>query len=233
MQRHGIIDSFNAAIEGFIYVLKSQRNMRIHFLLGVMFLLLGIYLNFTRFEIIALGITITLVLLSEMVNTSIELMMDLVAPNFNPVARIIKDVCAGAVMVASINAVVVGYMLFFKPIVGKELGIAIKAIKGSQWHVSFICLIVVIGMVITGKLFFHRGTPLRGGMPSGHSAIAFSIWTIAAFVTANELMIFLVLLLALLVAQSRVETGIHTLWDVIVGGLLGITLTTFIFQLIG
>lgn len=233
MQRHGIVDSFNAAIEGFIYVLKSQRNMRIHFLLGVMFLLIGIYLNFGRFELIALGVTISFVLLAEMINTSIELMMDLIAPNFNPVARIIKDISAGAVMVASLNALIVGYLLFFKPMIGKDLGMAIKAIKGSQWHVSFICLIVVIGMVITGKLFFQRGTPLRGGMPSGHSAIAFSIWTIAAFVTANELVIFLVLLLAILVAHSRVETGIHTVWDVIVGGLLGISLTTFIFQLIG
>lgn len=233
MQRHGIVESFNAAIEGFIYVLKSQRNMRIHFLLGVLFLLIGIYLNFGRFELIALGVTISLVLLTEMINTSIELIMDLVAPNFNPVARIIKDISAGAVMVASLNAVIVGYLLFFKPMVGKDLGLAIRAIKGSQWHVSFICLIVVIGMVITGKLFFHRGTPLRGGMPSGHSAIAFSIWTIAAFVTANELVIFLVLLLAILVAQSRVETKIHTVWDVVVGGLLGISLTTFIFQLIG
>jgi len=224
------VESFNAAVEGFIYVLRTERNMRIHFLAAFFFILLGIYLNFNYLEIIALIVTISLVLASEMFNTAVELIVDMVKSEFHPIARIIKDIGAGAVLITSVNAVIVGYILFSKKI-PFNVAAAMDNIRSSPWHVTFITLILVFGTSILGKLFFHKGTPLRGGMPSGHSAIAFSIWTIIVFLTKNSIVIALTFLLAFLIARHRIKDSVHTIWEVIAGGILGVLLTTLVFQL--
>ncbi|MDP3804321.1 MAG: diacylglycerol kinase [Candidatus Omnitrophota bacterium] len=230
MEERKFVESFNAAVEGFIYVLKTERNMRIHFLAAFFFLILGIYLNFTYLEIVALSVTISMVLGSEMVNTAIEYIVDMVKAEFHPIARIIKDIGAGAVLITSINAVVVGYILFSKKF-PFDVGLAMKNVRESPWHVTFIALILVFGTSVIGKLIFHRGTPLRGGMPSGHAAIAFSIWTIIMFMTRNSIVIALSFMMAFLIARHRIKDSVHTFWEVLAGAILGVLLTTFVFQL--
>lgn len=228
MQR--FIESFNAAVEGFIYVLKTERNMRAHFLAAFFFILLGIYLSFSAAEVMILAITITFVLVVEMINTAIELTVDMVKPEFHPLARIIKDVSAGAVLLTSINAAIVGYTLFARR-VPFNIDTQMMNIRQSPWHMTFIALILVFGMSIIGKIIFHRGTPLRGGMPSGHSAIAFAIWVIIAFFTNNSIVIILSFLMAFLIARHRIKDAVHTIWEVVAGAILGILLTTFVFQI--
>lgn len=206
--------------------------MRIHILVAILILLLGIWLNLGKTELILLSFAIALVLLSEMVNTTAELIINLVTERFNPLARIIKDVAAGVVLIASVNAVVVGYLIFSKyfsiPI---EAGIV--SIRGAPWHIAFICFALILSLAIIGKLIFRRGTPMLGGMPSVHSALAFSIWMIITFVTKMGLVAFLVFLMAVMVAQSRVWKGIHNAWEVIAGGILGISITVILFQIFG
>ena len=231
MEQYNLIQSFNCAIEGFIYVLKTQRNMRIHFLLAVLILLLGIYLNFTGLEIMILCVAIAFVLLSEMVNTALELTIDLVSDKFHPLARKIKDVSAGAVLIASLNALIVGYLLFSERLkFSVEYGIL--RIKQSPWHITFISLIIVLALVVTFKVFFHKGTPMRGGMPSGHSAAAFSMWTVIVLSTGNGLIMVLSLVMAILIARSRLSRSIHNVWEIVAGGALGILVTTLVFQLL-
>jgi len=230
MQERRFVESFNAAVEGFIYVLKTERNMRIHFLAAFFFVLLGIYLNFTYLEISALAFAIALVLATEMVNTAIELTIDMVKAEFHPMARIIKDIGAGAVLLASINAVIIGYILFSKKI-PFNVETRMANVRQSPWQVTFIALILVFGLSIIGKLIFHKGTPLRGGMPSGHAAIAFSIWTVIAFLTNNSIVISLAFLMAFLIARHRIKDAIHTLWEVVAGAILGVLATTLVFQL--
>ncbi|MBU0605578.1 MAG: phosphatase PAP2 family protein, partial [Candidatus Omnitrophica bacterium] len=104
-------------------------------------------------------------------------------------------------------------------------------IRSSPWHLTFMALILVFGSSILGKIIFHKGTPLRGGMPSGHSAIAFAIWTIIAFFSNNSIVIALAFLMAFLIARHRVKDAVHTVWEVIVGAILGILLTTVVFQI--
>lgn len=225
-----VVESFNAAIEGFIYVLRTQRNMRVHFLSTLFILLLAIYLNFTSAEILILCITITVVLAAEMINTAMELVVDMVKSEFHPIARVIKDISAGAVLLASINAVIVGYLLFASKFpFNIEEGVV--RIRQSPWHLTFTSLILVFGTVLIGKVVFHRGTPLRGGMPSGHAAIAYSIWTIIAFLTNNSIVTILTFLMAFLIARHRIRDSIHTIWEVVAGAILGVLLTTLVFQI--
>lgn len=234
MERRKLTESFNSAIEGFIFVLKSQRNMRLHFLTAVLVILAGIYLNLSKIELLLLSTAISFVLLAEMFNTAVELVIDLITDTFHPIARIIKDITAGCVLIAAINSVLTGYLIFSKIFSGAaDLSINFLSLKQATWHITFISLVVVLVLVILTKAFFRKGKPLRGGMPSGHSAIAFSIWTIIALNTANNLLTILSFFLAALVAQSRARQKIHTLWEVISGSLLGIIITLLIFQVLG
>ena len=230
MQERRFVESFNAAVEGFIYALRTERNMRIHFLAAFFLLLLGIYLNFTYLEIVALCVTITLVLVSEMVNTALELIVDMIKSDFHPIARVVKDVSAGVVLLASINGIIVGYILFSRKIPFNVTD-AMETIRNSPWHITFIALILVFGSTIIGKMLSHKGTPLRGGMPSGHAAIAFSIWTIIVFLTNNSIVIVLAFLMAFLIARHRVKDSIHTIWEVAAGGVMGVLFTTLVFQI--
>jgi diacylglycerol kinase (ATP) len=230
MQERRFVESFNASVEGFIYVLKTERNMRVHFLAALFFILLGIYLNFTSSELLVLCVTVTLVLASEMLNTAVELIVDMIKSEFHPIARIIKDVSAGVVLLASINAVVVGYMLFLAkmPFNVKD---AMENVRRSPWHVTFIALILVFGATIVGKMLSRKGTPLRGGMPSGHAAIAFAIWTIIVFLTKNSIVIVLTFLMAFLIARHRVKDSVHTIWEVAAGSIMGALVTMLVFQI--
>jgi diacylglycerol kinase (ATP) len=231
MQENRFVQSLNAAVEGFIYVMKTERNMRIHFFIGLFVMLAGIYLNLPLTELMVLFVTIALVLVTEMINTALELVVDMVQTEFHPIARVIKDVAAGAVLLTAINAIIVGYALFSRKL-PFNIEDGITRLKMSSWHPTFIALILVLAATIVGKTFLHRGTPLRGGMPSGHSAVAFSIWTIIAFMTNNLVVIVLSFILSFLVARHRIKDNIHNIWEVVVGAVLGILVTTIVFQVI-
>ena len=97
MHNKRLLDSFNFAIEGLIYVARTQRHMRYHLMMAAMALFFAIYSNppFDIQEMIILLLTITLVLVSEMVNTSLEAIVDIVSPEYSSLAKIAKDVAAG------------------------------------------------------------------------------------------------------------------------------------------
>jgi diacylglycerol kinase (ATP) len=233
MQTQNIIQSFNSAIEGFIYVVKTQRNMRLHVLIAILALLLGIYLNLEKLEILLLLITVCFVLLSEMFNTAVELNTNLIGNGYNPMVRIIKDIAAGCVLVASVNAFIVGYLLFLSRPWGIHVEVGITKIKSSPWYITLITLIVVLFLAILSKALLHKGTPLRGGMPSGHAAFAFALWTIIAFLVTNHVVVVLTFILAVLVARSRLSGRIHTVWEVVAGSILGVLVPILIFQVVG
>lgn len=223
-------DSFNYAIEGIIYAIKTQKNMKIHMFIAIVVLVLSLFFNFTKLEMLILFFTITLVIVLEMINTAIEATIDVLANYYHPLAKIAKNVAAGAVLISAVNAVIVGYLLFFeklKPITGTVL----LRIKQSDTTVVFICLILVVLATIIIKAIYGEGTPLKGGMPSGHSALAFGAATAIALLVPDLLIITLCYFLAFLVAQSRVESKIHSLFEVVVGSLLGILVTILIFKL--
>lgn len=231
MKQQNLIESFNAAIEGFIYVFKTQRNMRLHFAIGLAALALGVFLNFTYMELIVLCLTIAFVLFAEMFNTAIEHTIDLAKEEFHPLARIAKDICAGAVLLSAMAAIAVGYILFISK-AGLRMEENIVKIRGSSWHITFIVLLVILSLVVLSKVLLRSGTPLRGGMPSGHSAVAFSIWTTISFLYPKSIAIFLVFILAFMVARSRVRDRVHSALEVFSGAVLGISVTVLIFQIL-
>ncbi len=103
--------------------------------------------------------------------------------------------------------------------------------KYTPEHITFISLIVVLIAVIITKSYVGRGLPLRGGFPSGHAAVAFSIWVSVTLITTNPFISLLIFILSVIVGRSRVTAGVHTTWEVILGGLIGGLTTLLIFQL--
>ncbi len=232
MKTKEIIDSFNYAIEGILYVLRGQRNMRIHFAAALIVLMLSLFTSISRFELLVLFLTISLVIVMEMVNTAVETVVDLYTDQYNPLARIAKNVAAGAVLVAAINAIGVGYFIFIDELSPLSLDLFLR-IRQVPVHLTFILLVIMLLVVVTVKAFTGSLDRhfLQGGMPSGHAAIAFSITTMVAFFSQNALISSLVLLLALLVSQSRIEARIHSLLEVILGAIMGVLITVLFFQI--
>jgi diacylglycerol kinase (ATP) len=160
-------------------------------------------------------------------------MLDYIHPPHSHWVRKVKDISAGSVLIASLNAIIVGYFLFIKNNALYQLFDAqLFKISQSDWHISFFILLILLGIVILGKAFFHKGTPLRGGMPSGHSAVAFSIWTLITLISQNALVVFAVFILSFLVAQSRVGRHYHSIWEVFIGAAIGITVTLMIYRML-
>jgi diacylglycerol kinase (ATP) len=229
-----LIDSFNFAIEGLIHVLRTHRNMRIHFAVAVAVLVAAVWKGVNRFELIALLLAITFVLVAEMINSAIEQAIDLATTSFDPLAKLAKDIAAGAVLIAAINAVAVGYLVFSHAF-STSASSVLDRLRDLPTEVTLIALVLTVLIVIATKAWVGRGTPLRGGLPSGHAAVAFAGWVAVTYILGPKEHRFLVssimFIMALLVAQTRIEAGVHSTLEVVYGGLLGALVALAVFQL--
>lgn len=106
------ISGFGYAFRGLWYVFRTQRNMRVHLVIAALAILIGIVLHISAIEFALIFVTITIVLTAEMFNTVFELCIDLASPEYHPLAKIAKDIAAGAVLLSAIFAVVVGLFVF-------------------------------------------------------------------------------------------------------------------------
>jgi diacylglycerol kinase (ATP) len=209
--------------------------MRIHFGITAIVLVLAVAADVTKLELIALLISITSVLIAEMINTAIEGAIDVATSSFDPLAKLAKDVAAGAVLIAAINAVAVGYLVFSGK-TGTRAARLIDRVRDAPAELTIVAFVVTVIAVIAIKARTGSGTPLRGGLPSGHSAVAFAGWIALTYVAGQShrfLVSTIAFVLAVLVAQTRIESGIHSTGEVLIGGLLGALMTLAIFQLSG
>jgi diacylglycerol kinase (ATP) len=170
------------------------------------------------------------VFVTELANTALEAAVDVATQSFDPLAKIAKDVAAGAVFVAALNAVIVGYIVFFARL-NDASDLLLTRVRQTPAHITIIAMLLTSIFVLVGKAITKRGTYMQGGWPSGHTAVAASFATAIAFITESAGAAVLAWLIAFLVAQSRVEGKIHTIPQVIAGGILGILITTLVFQL--
>lgn len=104
--------SFYDAGQGIGNTFRNQRNFRIELLLGIIAAAVGFYIHLTGTEWAVLILTISAVLTLEMLNTALESVVDLASPDYHPLAKIAKDAAAGAVLLASVAAVIIGVILF-------------------------------------------------------------------------------------------------------------------------
>jgi len=220
---------FRAAMNGLVHTFRTQRHMRVHLYVTIIVVLLSFLTNLSRRELLVLLFMITFVLVAEMFNSAIEATVDLI-----PLAKFAKDIAAGAVLITTIMAVVVGLILFLAddqwerirlslgaPSIG--MPIAIRIVAGA--------LLVVLATVI-GKGLGKHGRVLQGGLVSGHSALGFYFATCTFFVSDNLLASAIAVLLASLVAQSRYEAKFHSFFELSLGALVGVLFGVMLFGLL-
>ena len=143
-----------------------------------------------------------------------------------------KDAAAGAVLVVSLAAIVVGYLAFYEGITAAGASVAVAVGTVPRNLVLVVLTITGIGTVFAKAFAGRHGTPLQGGAISGHAALAFAIATLIALLGQNLLLALLAIFLAFLVSQSRVEGGIHSLREVFFGGALGAGVSLALFLLV-
>jgi diacylglycerol kinase (ATP) len=231
--RTTLLQSLNCAYDGLVHAFRYQRNMRIHFALGVAVLVAGLFFDLSRLELLAVLTAITFVLVAELANTAIEAAIDLFTDRYDPRARVAKDVAASAVLVAAVNALAVAYLVFDDHVASLSKNV-LSTVRRSPDHLTLIALLLVVLLAIAMKAGLGGGRPFSGGMPSGHAAVAFAGWASVTYLTSSAsyglLVSAVTFLMAALTAQSRVESGIHTTWQVVVGAVMGILVATVVFQ---
>ena len=219
-----------------MFVLRTQRNMQLHVAAGIGVFILALALGVSRLELLALVGAVGLVLVAEMFNTAIEAAVDAVVTSYHPLVKVAKDVAAGAVLIAAACATAIAYLVLYGRLTepGRNL---LRGVRQAPTHVVLIALAVTALAAIAIKAYVGRGTPLRGGFPSGHSAVAFAGWMAITLVVAPwthaALISTLAFMMALLVAQSRVEAGIHSVVETVAGAMLGAGVTLILFQIWG
>jgi len=103
--------SFKNAIEGIRLAVRTQRNLRVHLVIGALIIFLSIILKINGVEFVLLFLTILIVLITELFNTAIEFTIDLISPEYNSIAKKAKDVSAAAVLIAALFALIIGLIV--------------------------------------------------------------------------------------------------------------------------
>lgn len=230
MKPKKMIDSFNYAIDGIINTVRTQKNMKIHMIAALLILSLCFFFDLEKMELLAIVISIFLVLAAELINTAIEFTIDLNTNYYHPLAKDAKNAAAGGVLIAALNAVVVGFIVFWNKLDAINF-ILINKVRNSSPYALFIIFAIVCIVVIIVKACYGEGTPLRGGMPSGHTALAFSLATALTLYTGNSIVLVLSYLMAFIAAHSRVDSKVHSAFEVAAGAALGTVLTIILYRI--
>lgn len=230
MKSKKLVDSFNYAISGIINTVRTERNMKIELVIALAVLISCLCFDISKIECLVIFITIVMVIFAELINTAIESTIDITTNHYHPLAKAAKNAAAGGVLVTAINSIIVGYIVFWDKL--SELSYeGIKKLKGSSPYTIFIVIVIVCIATIIAKAILGKGSPLKGGMPSGHSALSFSIATMISCITEKPICIILSYVMALLTAQSRVDSEVHTVAEAAIGAFLGMFITVLIFTM--
>jgi len=119
MKNKNIIESFKNASQGVWYTVVKERNMKIHLAAAAFVILLALWLGVSKIELTILCMTIALVICCELINTAMEVMVDIIVDVYHPRAKIIKDVSSGAVFVSAFFSIAIGGIILFDKLIHK------------------------------------------------------------------------------------------------------------------
>ena len=224
------VEKLNNAINGVLHAAKTEQHLRYHFYSAAVVLISSFVLGVSPSEFVIIAILVSIVILAEMLNTAIEHTVDLLSPEIRESAKYAKDIAAGAVLITAFTSAVIGYMILL-PYVRKTFAEGVRIMKYPPEDIVIVSIIFVLILVILIKTYFGKGKPLWGGLPSGHAALAFSLWVAVTWTTRSSVASLLCFILASIIAQSRVATKVHTPLEVIIGAFVGSAVTLLLFLL--
>lgn len=116
IRKNSQLSSFRLAILGILTAIKQERNVKIHLVITILVIVLGLLNDLAKQEWMFIAVCIGLVISLELINTAIERVVDLVTSEYHPLAKEAKDIAAGAVFVAAILSIVIGGIIFIPKI---------------------------------------------------------------------------------------------------------------------
>lgn len=229
MKRQGknknIIQSFRNAANGILYAAKNERNMKVHLAAAGAVAILSFFYRLSREEVILICLTVAFVIVCELFNTALEILVDVLFDVYHPKAKAIKDLSAGAVTISAAASLIVGYIVFFDK-VSSSLEKGIVSLRQFPAHITILAGIVTVILVIAVKVLMRRG------IPSVHTAVAFSITTATALWTGHAGITLLFLSISLLVALSCLEGKTRSLIELTAGAVVGFLITLAVYQML-
>jgi len=232
-KRRSTLDSFHHAFEGLYYAFRTEPSLRIQSIMAALVLLAAWGFGVAHLELLHLVLAMVLVLTAEVLNTAIEGFIDLELDHYSEQAKVVKDVAAASVLICAIYALLAGVLIFATN--ENFAGLFRFPPEFPERPHMGPLQIVLIGMLLLAVIivWIKRATGWRsfltGGVISGHTALGFLVAGSIALVTRSPAVSALALALALLLAQSRLQAGIHRLSEVAVGALVGILLALLLF----
>lgn len=119
MKNRNLFESFKNAFQGIWYTFIKERNMKIHLAAAAFVILLALWLGVSKIELTIICLTIVVVICFELINTAMEVMVDIIVDVYHPRAKIIKDVSAGAVFVSALFSIVIGFIILYDKLIHK------------------------------------------------------------------------------------------------------------------
>src|SRR3712207_1981194 len=165
--QQGVARSFDHAYRGLIYAVRTQRNMRIHVIISVLVLVASLLVGVSKLELAVLILVILLVFITEMFNTAMEFAVDLVTKEYHPLAKLAKDVSAGAVLVSSVGAVLVGYLILADDLGPLSLE-TLDSIRRQPAHLTLVAVGVIVLVVLLGKALTRSPHSFYGEIGRAH-----------------------------------------------------------------
>ncbi|MBR1803020.1 MAG: diacylglycerol kinase [Clostridia bacterium] len=234
LKNKNFIDSWKNAFKGIIYATTTQQHIKQQLIIAIIVVIISLFFNLNKAEFLCFLFTIVLIIFAEMVNTAIETVVDLYVDVYHPKAKIAKDVAAGGVVIATINALIVAYFLFFDKIADIGLNF-IENVANTPSHLAFSVMITVmiaaLALIAYAKTNRHRGLNNKF-VPSGHATIAFAANTIIWILANNAVILILSLVMAILVSESRIAAKEHKLSEIIFSACLGTALVLIAYAIV-
>ncbi len=219
------------AIDGVICAFKTERNLRIDYIIGLFVLISSLFFDFTKTEFACLCLTIGFVIFAEMINSTVEYVVDLITDKFDDRAKAAKDIAAGGVFVSSIVAVVVAYFLFVDKIY-MATNTVLSTILSSKLYILFTILFATIILTVILKGIFSKRKDYIVSYPSARVTLAFAMTTYVYLITKSMFVGAISFLLSLIIAQIKVENEKTKPIYMIFSAMLGVLLVLIIYQIV-
>jgi len=219
------------AMDGVIRAFKTERNLRIDYIIGLIVLVTSLFFDFTKTEFACICLTIGFVIFAEMINSTVEYIVDLITDKYDNRAKAAKDIAAGGVLIASCVSVVVAYFLFVDKISNASVAI-ISSILNSKLHILFTIVFAVVILTVILKGIFGKDEDYAHSGPSIRIALAFALTTYSYIITKSLLVCGIAFILSILITGTRIKDKKNKIIYTILSASIGILLVLIIYQIV-
>lgn len=218
------------ALDGVIKAFKTERNLRFDYFIGLVVLICSLFFDFTKTEFACLCLTIGFVIFAEMINSTVEYIVDLITDKYDDRAKAAKDIAAGGVLIASVVAVIVAFFLFADKLTMATTSV-ISTIFGSNIYILFTIIFAVILLAVILKGVMGKGSNYSMAYPSARVALAFGLTTYVYIITRSILVGGVSLILSIIIAQIRVENTKTRPIYMVISAIIGVLVVLIIYQI--